>query len=223
MPYRSWCFAEWTWWIFSNPLLSVLWSGKHIIGGSDDEANSAPSISHRSFQVFPCCPLACETALAPCIASSCWRTSATTSLRCWAAVALCQVGWLVTRSTPPLPCCTGCTMSPYLKADVASPTSQLSAWEHLLLSQCLETRVMSSLSLVHLYSSVRLVTGSSGAPFYDTVGMGVVDVESLVCKFPFNNGYAPRFSGFKPHSCPLYVWLKLFHNCWSCVQGGHFM
>ncbi len=132
--------------------------------------NLLPSISQRSFQVSLCCSrfsqlvhcpcLDCETAFVHLTASSCCRTSATISVLLWVDVSFFHMGRLVPSPKPPLHCCTCPSMSPCLRADFACCMSSVGV--HLLpvvnlgATACItaswdSVRVMSSLTLVHLY------------------------------------------------------------------------
>ncbi len=119
----------------------------------------------------PC--LACETAFAHLVACSCRRTSSTTSRRRWAGAALCHDGLLSPRPRPPYPCCTMPMMSLCLRSDFAwwvaavgfhfLPVTRVGAvWETHGSRDSVS--VISSLTLEHLNSSVRLEIGISRMP-----------------------------------------------------------
>ena len=141
------------------------------------------SISHMSFQLmvrfstlshlihWPC--FICDTALAHLLDSSCRRTSATTIFRRSREAAWLQQGRFSPSPKPPLPCWTWPTMSLWWRADFACCTAFLAV--HFLpvarVGAAARTavsfdsvRVISSLALVHLNSSVRLERGSWSSP-----------------------------------------------------------
>ncbi len=127
----------------------------------------------RPSRLIHCPCLGREIALALLSVSSCRRTSSTTIFLFSDVEALCQVGLLAVRPKPPLPNWTWPTMSLFLRADVACCTVSDGVHFHpvnrggtaLLMVWSLESfKVIWSLTLEHLYSSVRLVIGSSRTP-----------------------------------------------------------
>lgn len=132
------------------------------------------SISHMSFQLiflfstlshlihWPC--LACDTALAHLLNSSYRRTSAATNFRRSSDDALFQQGRFPPSPKPLLPCWICPTMSPWWRADFACcvaflavhffPVARVGAAARMTVSLD-SARVISSLTLVHLYSSLK--------------------------------------------------------------------
>ncbi len=127
----------------------------------------------RPSHLIHCPCLTRETAFALLSASSWRRTSSTTIFLLSDVEALRQVGLLAVRPKPPLPNWTCPTMSLCLRADVACCTASDGvhfrpvnrSGTALLMVWSLESfKVIWSLTLEHLYSSVRLVIGSSRTP-----------------------------------------------------------
>lgn len=141
-----------------------------------------PSISQRSFQVSlrsssfsqlvhcPC--LNCKTAFVHFSPSPCCRTLATTSFFLWANVVLYDLGWLVLSQkkipssllnlpykSPCLRKCFACCM--FSVGVQFLPVASLGAAACIIASWD-SVRVMSSLTLVHLYSSMISVNKNRG-------------------------------------------------------------
>lgn len=121
------------------------------------------------------CPfLPWETTFAHLAACSCQRTSSTMRPRRWDGVALCQDGLISPSPRTLLHYCTWPTTSQCLRADFAWCVAA-DGVHFLLVARVRATgatygsqdsfSVISSLTLVHLYSSVRPEMGSSKMPF----------------------------------------------------------
>lgn len=147
-----------------------------------------PSISKRSFHVSLRCSRLSQLVHWPCLdsdpafahlaASSCCQISATTNFLLRVVVALFHVGQLVLIPNAPLPYYTWTTIAPCLRVDFACctasngihflPVASLGAATQIVSSREL-VRVMFSLTLVHLHSSVRLEFQGTVAILYKPI------------------------------------------------------